>query len=137
MNMAIRQVLENLLTGAGYRRVDLVGGAVWVPDHFGADWPQEEAKCVSVFRRSRSWVEGGKYCSQYGVASYRYHDHGDRALGHWDYDGLEQDWLHSAEAAAAEAVAIALNRQVPVCIESPLVIHPMGDASLKLVKELD
>jgi hypothetical protein len=130
MIMAIRQALEAELTRAGYRRVELSYGTVWVPGDYGADWLQEGAECVAVFRRSQSWTGSASCRVVYGVAIYRYYSGGRRGP-YWTYSDPDTDRLWSAEAAACEAVAVALERQVPVCLDVPVVMHALGDAGLR------
>jgi hypothetical protein len=134
MMLAIRQALEAELARVGYRRVELYGGTVWVPADCGPDWPQDLSECVSVYRRSKSWVAHGVCRAAYGVATYRYTD--DQAGGHlWSYLSREADFLWAAEAAACEAVGVALARGVAVCIDDPVVMHGLGDAGLRLARD--
>jgi hypothetical protein len=129
MIMAIRQALEAELTRVGYRRVELSYGTVWVPGDYGADWLQDGAECVAVFRRSQPWTTSGLCRAVYGEAIYRYYSGGKHGP-YWTYSGPDADQLWSPEAAACEAVAVALERQLPVCLDTPAVMHAMGDAGL-------
>jgi len=129
MIMAIRQALEAELTRAGYRRVELSYGTIWVPGDYGPDWLQEGAECVAVFCRSRPWTASGSRRVVYGEAIYRYYSGGARGP-YWTYSDPDADRLWSPEAAACEAVAVALERHLPVCLDVPVVMHAMGDAGL-------
>jgi hypothetical protein len=134
MMMSIRQALEAELARVGYRRVELYGGTVWVPSECGSDWPQDGVECVGVFRRSKSWVAHNICRAPYGVATYRRCDDGQGVL-YWDRTSVEADFLWAPEAAACEAVGIALARQAPVCIDDPVVMHALGDAGLRLARD--
>jgi len=130
MIMAIRQALEAELARIGYRRVELSYGTIWVPGDYGPDWLQEGAECVAVFRRAQSWTTSGSRRVVYGEAIYRYYP-GGRHGPYWTYSGPDADQLWSPEAAACEAVAVALERHLPVCLDVPVVMHAMGDTGLR------
>jgi hypothetical protein len=134
MNSSVQAALEDYLKRISYRRVDLPYGRVWVPPGCADEWPVEGAKCVSVLarpsRRSASGVNGLRY----GVAVYSYYRASDGSK-YWGYTDLVLEGLQSADAAACEALARAVSRALPACIEGPTVWHALGEAAFLPVEE--
>jgi hypothetical protein len=134
MSSSVQLELEDYLKRLGYRRVELPHGYVWVPPGCADDWPVEGAKCFSVLarpsRRSASGVNGLRY----GVAVYSYYRASDGSR-YWGYTDLVLEGLQSADAAACEALARAVSRALPVCLEAPTIWHALGDAAFLPVEE--
>jgi hypothetical protein len=38
--------------------------------------------------------------------------------------------LHSYELAVSQAVAVAIDRKLPVCLDRPEISHPLGDVAI-------
>jgi hypothetical protein len=130
MSIEVQQALEKELEVEDYRKVHLPYGSIWVPKECGEDWPSDGAVCVTVYQRLPERTSDTKGRSLYGVGSCTYWSSGISPR-HWTYEKLYVSKLWSADAASCEAVAVALEHRLPVCIEAPTVWHALGDAALR------
>jgi hypothetical protein len=138
MNLSQNQLiflLERQLERHYYRRYK---GLIWGPmdvadrpegDQVVADWPHEGAKCIIVARQLAQHDESGLLPARFAVSlcTHRVQD----KYRFWVHDGRPIfDSLHSYEIAAIQAVAVAIDRLLPVCLDRPEVSHALGDVGI-------
>jgi hypothetical protein len=129
MVFALRPAIERQLVDHKYRDVLAHTSNVWLPQSYSYDWQADGTKMVALYRRLRCWDSSGLHPNYYGVAEFvRRID--DKCGPYWTYNKPIFDRLIAEEAAICEAVAIAIDRGLPVCFDFPKVYHVLGDSAL-------
>jgi len=139
MNLSTNQLvflLERQLERHHYCRYK---GLIWGPIDFAdrteggqcvVDWPHEGAQCVIVSRELALHDDSGLLPAQFAVSLCTYRK-GKDGKCFWVHEGRPIfSGLHSYDLAACQAVAVAIERFVPVCLDRPEVSHALGDVGI-------
>jgi hypothetical protein len=129
MNLSMNQLiflLERQLEKHCYHRLR---GFIWAPDYVDDGWPMQGAQCVIVARCRALHDNAGLLPASFSVNLCTYKVHEKSSF--WAHEGRPIfSSLHDYEIAVCQAVAVAIDRQLPVCLDRPEVSHALGDVGI-------